>query len=171
MADTATVSPLDRLLCVVPKNCPKWTERLTEYAVNEIAGDLAAAGTDAQAVTQAKEVVNALRDRFWDDSRARGKEPKPREKKRKAEEAPSEEVQQVREQQMAARGNVMRLHRKIKALVVTASTEEEYKKLSRLVDNLGEEVQAALLWHSVVTLLNIPNKIRFKKDVVRWRRF
>lgn len=141
MTDDSTVPPQDRLPWVVPKNCPKWTERLADYVVNERGADLAAAGTDAQAVTQAKELTNVLRDRFWDVFRARGKEPKPREKKRKAEEAaPSPEDEEVRERQRVARKTVLRLQKKIKSLIVT----KDYDEAAALIDSLGDHLREAL---------------------------
>lgn len=140
MADNSTVPPQERLPWVVPKNCPKWTERLADYVVNERSADLAAAGTHSQAVTDAKALTASLAERFWDDFRARGKDPKPREKKRRAEEALTPEQEEAVNRKRVAKLAVVRLHNKIKQHIA----EQEYDKVEGLVEKMGRELQAAL---------------------------
>lgn len=67
---------------VVPKNPPKWDERVIDFAVAEHAHDLPVSVEQAMA---ARDTMVAVKGALWEAFRARGKPSKPRSKKEAAE--------------------------------------------------------------------------------------
>lgn len=132
---------------VVPKNPPKWDERVIDFAVAEHAHDLPVSVEQAMA---ARDTMVAVKGALWEAFRARGKPSKPRSKKEAAEpqaedtgaegaepgdrEPPGYAPRDPDDAREAKAKRVLRtLHRQLK----DAITAKRYDRVPALVDRLG----------------------------------
>lgn len=133
---------------VVPKNPPKWDERLIDFAVAEHAHTLP---VSVDTATAARDTMVAVKGVLWEAFRARGKPSKPRTKKgaeagaegQAAEDAeprdgdgvpPDDATRDIDEVREAKAKRVLRtLHRQLK----DAITAKRYDRVPALVDRLG----------------------------------
>jgi hypothetical protein len=108
---------------VVPKNPPKWPERFMDWCIQEPT----VAVPEGQLEGAKQLWANTSRD-HWATFQSRGKARKEKAKKEKREAPPEESETSVK-----ARGALVKLHKKLNALVENG----EYDSIKPIVDKIG----------------------------------